>query len=64
VRSAAQAVVAGAAVGALAGIAGIYASFKLDVAAGAAIALALCAAAAIGSALPAGGHKPRRARAV
>ena len=63
VRSASQAVIAGGAVGALAGIAGIYVSFKLDVAAGAAVALALCAAAAIGSALPAGGRQPRRASA-
>jgi ABC-type Mn2+/Zn2+ transport system permease subunit len=61
--SAPQAVVGGAAVGALAGIAGIYASFKLDVAAGAAVALALCAVAAIGSALPARGRQPRRASA-
>jgi ABC-type Mn2+/Zn2+ transport system permease subunit len=59
VRSAKQAVLAGAAVGAVAGIAGIYASFKLDVAAGAAVALALCAAAAVGSALPARRRQPR-----
>ena len=62
VGSAAQAVVAGGAVGALGGIAGIYASFHLDVAAGAAVALALCAAAAIGSALPARRGEPRAAR--
>jgi ABC-type Mn2+/Zn2+ transport system permease subunit len=61
VSSAAGAVVAGAAVGALAGIAGIYASFELDLAAGGAVALALCAVAAIGSALPARGRQPRSA---
>ncbi len=63
VHSTAQAVGAGAAVGALAGIVGIYASFKLDMAAGAAVALALCAAAAVGSASPARRREPRRARA-
>jgi ABC-type Mn2+/Zn2+ transport system permease subunit len=63
VSSAPQAVLAGAAVGAAAGIAGIYASFGLDVAAGAAIALALCAAAAIGSALPPRGREARSAGA-
>jgi ABC-type Mn2+/Zn2+ transport system permease subunit len=35
------------------GVAGLYASFHLDVAAGASIALALCAAAAVGSVAPA-----------
>ena len=49
------ALVAGGAVGAAAGIVGIYASYELDVAAGAAVALALCAAAAIGALIP-----PRR----
>jgi ABC-type Mn2+/Zn2+ transport system permease subunit len=63
VRSPSGAVVGGAAVGALAGVAGIYASFHLDVAAGAAVALALCAAAALGSSLPARGREPRRGRA-
>jgi ABC-type Mn2+/Zn2+ transport system permease subunit len=63
VSSAPQAVVAGAAVGAAAGLAGIYASFALNVAAGAAIALALCAAAAIGSALPGRRREPRSAGA-
>lgn len=63
VRSAAQAVLAGGAVGALAGAVGIWASFELDVAAGAAVALALCAAAAIGAALPARGGEARRGRA-
>lgn len=48
----AQALVAGAAVGAAAGVVGIYASYAVDVAAGAAIALALCAAAAIGAVAP------------
>ena len=52
------AIAAAGAVGAAAGMAGVYASFHLDVAAGAAVALALCAAAGVGSALPA-----RRARA-
>jgi ABC-type Mn2+/Zn2+ transport system permease subunit len=63
VRSAPQAVVAGALVGALAGTAGIYASFHLDVAAGGAVALALCAAAALGSLLPVRGREPRSAGA-
>ena len=61
-RSPGEAVVAGGAVGALAGIAGIYASFHIDVAAGAAVALALCGAAAVGAALPARGREARRAR--
>jgi ABC-type Mn2+/Zn2+ transport system permease subunit len=60
VSSAGAAVIAGGAVGAVAGIAGIYASFELDVAAGAAVALALCAAAGIGALLPARGRQPRR----
>ena len=64
VSSPAQAVLAGGAVGALAGIAGIYASFHLDVAAGASVALALCATAAIGAALPARRRgQPRASRA-
>jgi ABC-type Mn2+/Zn2+ transport system permease subunit len=42
---------AGAAVGAIAGVVGIYASYELDLAAGAAVALALCLAAAIGAAI-------------
>jgi ABC-type Mn2+/Zn2+ transport system permease subunit len=63
VSSATQALVAGAAVGALGGVVGIYASYGLDVAAGAAVALALCAAAAIGSTLPARGREPRAAGA-
>ena len=63
VHSAAQAVVAGALVGALAGTAGIYASFHLDVAAGGAVALSLCAAAALGSLLPVRGREPRGAGA-
>jgi ABC-type Mn2+/Zn2+ transport system permease subunit len=49
VRNVGAALRAGAIVGATAGLAGIYASYWLDVAAGAAVALALCAAAAIGS---------------
>jgi ABC-type Mn2+/Zn2+ transport system permease subunit len=52
VGSVPAAMVAGAAVGAAAGLAGIYASYVLDVAAGAAVALALCAAAAIGALAP------------
>jgi ABC-type Mn2+/Zn2+ transport system permease subunit len=46
------AMLGGAGVGAVAGIAGIYASYELDLAAGAAVALALCAAAAIGALAP------------
>ncbi|MEA2431346.1 MAG: hypothetical protein QOI19_1819 [Thermoleophilaceae bacterium] len=53
------AMAAGAAVGAAAGAAGIYASYELGVAAGAAVALALCAAAAIGTLAPV--RRPRRA---
>jgi ABC-type Mn2+/Zn2+ transport system permease subunit len=52
VSSVGGAIAAGAAVGAAAGIAGIYASYALDLAAGAAVALALCAAAAIGALVP------------
>ena len=51
-HSAAGAAAAGAAVGAAAGVAGIYASYELDLAAGAAVALALTAAAAIGALIP------------
>jgi ABC-type Mn2+/Zn2+ transport system permease subunit len=61
VHSAGHAVAAGAAVGALGGIVGIYASYHLDVAAGAAVALTLCAAAAVGSALPARRRESRAA---
>jgi hypothetical protein len=52
---------AGGAVAAAAGVAGLYASFHLEVAAGASIALALCAAAAAGALLPAqaGAAAPR-----
>jgi ABC-type Mn2+/Zn2+ transport system permease subunit len=52
VSSAGAAALAGAAVGAVAGVVGIYASYELDLAAGAAVALALTAAAAIGAVLP------------
>ncbi len=52
VSSVPGAMLAGAAVGAAAGLVGIYASYGLDVAAGAAVALALCAAAAIGALAP------------
>lgn len=46
------AMTAGAVVAVAAGVAGLYASYHLDVAAGGAVALALCAAAAIGAAIP------------
>jgi ABC-type Mn2+/Zn2+ transport system permease subunit len=46
------AMIAGALVAVAAGIAGIYASYELDTASGASVALALCAAAAIGAAAP------------
>jgi ABC-type Mn2+/Zn2+ transport system permease subunit len=59
VSSAAGAAIAGAAVGALAGIAGIYASYELDLAAGAAVALALVAAAAIGTLAPTARRAPQ-----
>lgn len=48
----ARAMAAAALVAAAAGVAGLYASFHLEVAAGAAIALALCAAAAAGGLVP------------
>jgi ABC-type Mn2+/Zn2+ transport system permease subunit len=51
VTSVGAALLAGAAVGAIAGVVGIYASYELDLAAGAAVALALCLAGAIGTAL-------------
>ena len=53
VRSPAAAMRAGALVAAAAGAAGLYASHHLSIAAGAAIALALCGAAAVGAAVPA-----------
>jgi ABC-type Mn2+/Zn2+ transport system permease subunit len=62
VSSAAGAAIAGAAVGAAAGIAGIYASYELDLAAGAAVALALVSAALIGALAPAV-KRPREVRA-
>jgi ABC-type Mn2+/Zn2+ transport system permease subunit len=46
------AMIAGAAVGAAGGVAGIYASFHLGAAAGACVALALCGAAGVGAVLP------------
>jgi ABC-type Mn2+/Zn2+ transport system permease subunit len=52
VSSTAAAALAGAAVGAAAGVVGIYASYELDLAAGASVALALTAAAAIGALVP------------
>lgn len=58
------AVAAGGAVAALAGVAGIYASHHLGSAAGASVALALCAAAALGACVPVRrGARPRAARA-
>jgi ABC-type Mn2+/Zn2+ transport system permease subunit len=59
VTSVPAAMAAGAAVGAAAGLAGIYASYALDIAAGAAVALALCAAAAIGALVPVRGRRRR-----
>ena len=53
VTSVAGAMAGGALVGAAAGVAGIYISYGLNVAAGGAVALALCAAAAIGALAPA-----------
>ena len=52
-RTPAGAMGAGAAVAVAAGVAGLYASHHLEIAAGGAVALALCAAAALGAALPA-----------
>ena len=57
-RGPGAAIALGALVGALAGVVGIWASARLDVAAGAAVALALCAAAALGALIPRAG--PRR----
>jgi ABC-type Mn2+/Zn2+ transport system permease subunit len=57
-RTAAQAIVGGAAVGAAGGAVGIYVSHHADVAAGATVALTLCLAAAVGSLAT-----PRRAAA-
>ena len=51
-RTPAMAMAGGAAVAALAGLAGLYGSFHLGSAAGASVALALCVAAAAGTALP------------
>lgn len=53
---------AGAALAAAAGLAGLYASHHLGTAAGASVALALCAAAALGAALP-GRVRPAEGRA-
>jgi ABC-type Mn2+/Zn2+ transport system permease subunit len=52
-HSPARAMLGGAIVAAAAGVAGFYGSYHLEVAAGASIALALCAAAALGALLPA-----------
>jgi ABC-type Mn2+/Zn2+ transport system permease subunit len=51
-RSPGGAMAAGALVAAAAGVAGLYASYHLEIAAGASVALALCAAAALGSLTP------------
>lgn len=55
--TAGRALVAGAVVGAIAGAAGIYLSYHAGTAAGASVALTLCAAAAVGAAAP--GQVPR-----
>jgi ABC-type Mn2+/Zn2+ transport system permease subunit len=52
------AMIAAGALAAGAGMAGLYASYHLGIAAGAAVALALCAAAAVGAALPKGTGRP------
>jgi ABC-type Mn2+/Zn2+ transport system permease subunit len=65
VHSVGAAMVWGAVFGAAAGIAGIYASYALDLAAGASVALALCAAAAVGALAPVrrrSGPRPPRHR--
>lgn len=51
--SPARAMLGGAAVAVAAGVVGLYASHHLEIAAGASVALALCAAAALGTMLPA-----------
>jgi ABC-type Mn2+/Zn2+ transport system permease subunit len=53
VRSAGAAMLGGALVAVAAGVAGLYASYHLELAAGASVALALCLAAAAGATLPA-----------
>jgi ABC-type Mn2+/Zn2+ transport system permease subunit len=57
VRTPARAMAAGAAVAVVASVTGLYASQHLEVAAGAAVALALCVAAVVGSAIPARGAR-------
>ena len=52
-RSPGRAMLAGGAVAASAGVFGLYASYHLEIAAGAAVALALCLAAAAGAVVPA-----------
>jgi ABC-type Mn2+/Zn2+ transport system permease subunit len=61
-RTPAGSMIAGAAVAVLAGVAGLYASYHLEVAAGAAVALALCLAAALGAVLPPRGSLGLRRR--
>lgn len=58
VGSPGRAMVAAAATAVVAGIAGIYASYLLGIAAGASIALALCLAAVVGAGLPRRGGRP------
>jgi ABC-type Mn2+/Zn2+ transport system permease subunit len=64
VHSVPAAMLGGAAVGAVSGLVGIYTSYALDVAAGAAVALALCAAAAIGALAPVRSSLPAAASGV
>jgi len=61
VRTPAGAVIGGAVVAVVAGLAGVALSFALSVATGASVALALCAAAVAGASLPA--LRPQRPRA-
>ena len=56
-RSAGRSMAAGAAVAVAAGTVGLYASYHLEVAAGAAVALALCVAAVVGAVVPAPGSR-------
>jgi ABC-type Mn2+/Zn2+ transport system permease subunit len=63
VSSPARAMAAGAVVAVAAGVIGIYVSQHLDLAAGAAVALSLCAAAALGALLPVRRAARRPARA-
>jgi ABC-type Mn2+/Zn2+ transport system permease subunit len=53
----ARAMLGGGAVAVVAGVAGLYASYHLEIAAGASVALALCLAAGVGAALPPRGRR-------